>query len=68
MLSMCVADVFDANVMGRVAWVKRPGVCLVGDISVFDEMVDECRSLTMIAGSLGRLYMPLWISLDRGKE
>jgi hypothetical protein len=38
---MRVADVFDANVMGRVAWVKRPGVCLVGGISVLDEIVDE---------------------------
>jgi hypothetical protein len=37
---MRVADAFDANVMGRVACVKRLE-CDWWGISVFDEMVDE---------------------------
>jgi hypothetical protein len=37
---MCVADVFDANVMGRVPWVKRLE-CDWWGISVDDEIVDE---------------------------
>jgi hypothetical protein len=40
MISMRVADVFDANVMDRIAGVKDQEFDWWG-VSVFDEMVDE---------------------------
>jgi hypothetical protein len=61
---MCVADVFDANVMGRIACGR---VCDCWGISVFDDMADEpfigddCCQLDKAV-----LYMPLRLSV--GKE
>jgi hypothetical protein len=59
---MRVADVFDANVMGRVACVKKAGAY------PYSVRWLTSRSLAMIAASFGRPYVPLPISVDRGKE
>jgi hypothetical protein len=62
MLSVRVADVFDAYVMGRVACVKRPGAY------PYSVRWLTSRSFAMIAVSFGRLFMPVLITVDRGKQ
>jgi hypothetical protein len=64
---MRVADVYDANVMGRVAWVKKAG-SVIGGAYPYSTRLLMSRSLAMIAASFGRSYMSLRISVDRGKE
>jgi hypothetical protein len=62
MLSVRVFDVFDAYVMGRVACVKWPGAY------PYSVRWLTSRPFATIAVSFGRLYMPVLITVDRGKE
>jgi hypothetical protein len=65
---MRVTDVYDANVIGRVACMGEKAGSVIGGAYPYSTRWLTSCSLAMIPASFGRSHMPLRISVDRGKE